>query len=92
MPRTRGYTAEQKLDFQMKHVAETCEILLVKNRVTKKKVAELAGISPQAVGQQLHGIANVSTEVVIAIISLTDPEADEVLRMLTIKDAKQTVG
>jgi plasmid maintenance system antidote protein VapI len=90
MPRVRGYTARQKLDFQKKHMAETCEILLVKNRVTKKKVADFVGITPETVCQQLHGRQNISTGVLIAIISLTDADAETVINMLKIKDAKQT--
>jgi predicted transcriptional regulator len=86
MPRTRGYTAEQKLDFQTKHTAETCEFLLMQNRVSKSSVAEFVGITPAAVSAQFRG-KRLTVEVLIAVLSLTDADPDRIERMLKIKDA-----
>jgi predicted transcriptional regulator len=87
MPRVRGYTAEQKLDFQKKHVAEMCELLLIRSRVTRKAVAEFAGITQQAVSYQLR-TGRLSEAVLMTIISLSDADAETVINMLKIRDAK----
>jgi hypothetical protein len=87
MPRVRGFTTRQKLDFQMKHTAESCEILLLKNRISKKDVAEFVGISPSAVCHQFKE-RRITLEVLISVISLTNVDPEGIKNLLVVKDAK----
>jgi hypothetical protein len=48
-------------------------------------VAEIAGITPAAVSHQFRE-KRLSIDVLIAVISMTGAEGDELKRMLTIKD------
>lgn len=83
MPRTKGFTNEQKIEHQRELLSDRLDLLLYKNKIPKKKVAEYVGISNQALCKQFRD--NVITiPVLMAVITLTDAEAGSVEKMLKI--------
>ena len=84
MPRIKGLSMAQKTDYQKKVLTDHCVLLLQKNHIKKAQIAEAVGITPQAVSNQFSK-NNLSTDVVIAIISMTNPEAEEVKNMMFVR-------
>lgn len=84
MPRIRGFTSEQKIDHQMKLLAERCDLLLYKNKISKSKVADYVGITPQAICRQFSK-GHLTAEVVIAIATMTNEDPAKFGSMLVIE-------
>lgn len=83
MPRIKGLTNEQKVDYQRVLLAERLDFALYKSKISKSMLAYYIGITPQAVCKQFAK-KRISTEVIIAVVTLTNLEPEEVKRMLTI--------
>jgi hypothetical protein len=84
MPKVRGLTLEQKVDYQRGRISDACEYQTVKKHIRKKEIARIAGISPQAVSTQFTR-KSITTDVLMAIVTLSDMSADDVKSMLTIR-------
>lgn len=87
MPRVKGLTNMQKIEQQKLILAEKCKLLLFEKKIKRKDVAEVAGISPQALGYQLN-TGNITLPVLMTLIALTDVDAENIKKMLTIGDLK----
>ena len=83
MPRTVGYTGEQKIRHQQELLAHRCKVLLYDRGITMTKVAEYVGITPQALHWQFRN-NRVTTDVLIAVISLTNADAETCEKLIKI--------
>jgi hypothetical protein len=84
MPKAKNFTQGQKIDHQGERVAEACERQLAKNHVSKTAVANYLGISPSTVCQQFKR-KRITADTLLAVVTMTDMDADEVKKMLTIE-------
>jgi hypothetical protein len=84
MPKVKGLTLEQKVDYQRGRISDACEYQVVKHSIRKKDIAKIAGLSPQAVSLQFSR-KSISTDVLMAIVTLSDMDAKSVKDMLTIQ-------
>lgn len=84
MPRIKGFTKEQKINYQKERVAETCELLLMRHKIKKTAVAEYLGITPQAVSCQFRN-RKLTLETVMCVITLTNADPDKIKETLTIQ-------
>ena len=84
MPRVKGLTSEQKINYQKERVAETCELLLIRNKIKKTAIAEYLGITPQAVSYQFRN-KQLTLEVVMCVITMTNADPDKIKETLTIQ-------
>lgn len=77
-------TNEQKISLQEEKLKAWCWAQLKQNRIQQKEIAELIGVTPAAVSNNLcHG--NVSTRLLIGIISkCKDLDAEELKEVLSI--------
>lgn len=87
MPRVRGFTIDQKMQHQQDILVEELEVLLTRNKLTKSDIAKYLEITPQTVCYQFRA-KNISLSVLMAIISLTNADAELIKRMLQIKEAR----
>jgi predicted transcriptional regulator len=83
MPKVRGLTVAQKIDYQRERISDVCEFALIKARVSKTEVAEYVGVTPQAVWNQFRN-KKLTTEVLMASVTLSGMDAETVKNMLTI--------
>nr|DAG30960.1 MAG TPA: putative transcriptional regulator [Caudoviricetes sp.] len=83
MPRVKGLTTEQKIDYQKNRLAETCELLMRRNHVKKTEIADLLGVTPQAVSYQFRN-NQISMEVFMCVVTLTNAEPEKIKELLTI--------
>ena len=71
MPRVRGLTDTQKIQYQKERVVDQLELMMRHKRIKRKTVADMVGLTPQAISNQfVH--RNVSLDTVIAIVTLSD--------------------
>lgn len=83
MPKVRGLTQEQRLSNQEGLLADRCDVLLYEKKVSKSKVAEYVGKTPQAIGKQFRS-KRLSVDVLIAIVTLTKIEPERLKDFLTV--------
>lgn len=77
MPKTIPLIADKKIEYQKTQAGDICRGLLWKNHVTQKQVAEVLGISPQAICKQFKS-ESLTLETVMAVIYLCHPDANEI--------------
>ncbi|MBQ0009122.1 MAG: hypothetical protein KBS97_02485 [Firmicutes bacterium] len=76
MPRV-ALTQQQKFKNQRAVLTEHCDLLLYKNHLHKKDVAEFVGLTPDAVCKQFQSKA-ITVEVAMAVFYLTNAGAEEI--------------
>lgn len=84
MPKVRALTPEKRFEDKCRDLAMECEVLMLKNHVSKTQVAEMTGVSPQAIHNQFSR-GNVTVETLIAVFSLAKPSAETIERLVSIK-------
>lgn len=73
----------EKLEQQHAKITDTCEYQLFKAKRSKSEVARYLGVSPAAVCCQFTR-KSITTPVLMAVVTLTDMDAESVKQMLTV--------
>ena len=68
---------------QTNRLAETCELLMRRNHIKKTEIADLLGVTPQAVSYQFRN-NQISMEVFMCVVTLTNAEPEKIKELLTI--------
>lgn len=82
MPRVKALTSEQKIIQQQKIVSERCKQLMRINNIRQVDLARKTGLTQAAISYQLNG--NISLPLMIAIVSMSKAEPEELKKMIEI--------
>ena len=77
MPRVKGLTPEQKLQYQKRRVVDQCELLLKHANVKKIEIAKLLGVTGSAISYQFKS-GKISIDTVIAVATLTNAAPEDI--------------
>lgn len=87
MPRVRGFTNNQKINQQQDMLVEELDVLLCRNHLSKKDIAEFVDVTPAAISYQFRS-KSISMPVLMAIVTLTNADGELVKKMLSIKGVR----
>ena len=87
MPKVRGFTNNQKINQQQDMLVEELDVLLCRNHLSKKDIAEFVDITPAAISYQFRS-KSISMPVLMAIVTLTNADGELVKKMLSIKGVR----
>lgn len=82
MPRVRGLTEKQRIADKKRLLSRKCKAIMSEYGIKQTDVAELTGVTNQAVSYQLNS-GNLQTETLIAIVTLSDMPGEDLKRILT---------
>ena len=81
MPRLKGLTAEQKIEYQVKRARDVAYMLLDDKNVSYTDIAAVTGVTPAAVSHQFKA-GTLKLETALAVIYLTKADTTSIEKMV----------
>ena len=83
MPKVRALTEQQRFDQRDDHIVDQCLLLVERNKIKQKEIAEYCRVSVQAISQQFCK-RHLSIDTVAAILLLSKASDEEIAKVMRI--------